>query len=77
MSSPPLKNPRRLTCACCGAETKGRQWWNRDTGYGVCPACYATEAARCGTDYAVQCYGQPGVHHSLPDGTTPTPEPHP
>lgn len=30
---------RRLLCACCGAVTSGRQWWNRDTGYGLCDAC--------------------------------------
>lgn len=29
-----------LYCSCCGAVTSGRQWDNRDTGYGICPACY-------------------------------------
>lgn len=31
---------RRLTCACCG-EPAGRwaQWFNQDTGYGICLRC--------------------------------------
>ena len=33
------KPVRTLTCCVCGASTRGRQWWNRDTGYGVCPPC--------------------------------------
>jgi len=28
-----------LTCSCCGSSTKGRQWHNRDAGYGICPKC--------------------------------------
>lgn len=24
---------RQLSCACCGAYVRGRQWHNRDTGY--------------------------------------------
>jgi hypothetical protein len=57
--------PRGLTCACCGEYTKGRQWWNRDTGYGVCPSCYQDEVKRNGSIVAIDCYGKPGVHHSL------------
>jgi hypothetical protein len=30
---------RWLLCSCCGAETRGRQWHNRDTGYGLCVSC--------------------------------------
>lgn len=30
---------KRLICSCCGAETYGRQWHNRDTGYGLCDSC--------------------------------------
>ena len=33
-------NPKRtLYCACCGARTRGRQWWNQDNGYGICAKC--------------------------------------
>jgi hypothetical protein len=34
-----LKPIRVLECCCCGESTRGRQWWNRDTGYGICGAC--------------------------------------
>lgn len=30
---------KTLTCNCCGNYTKGRQWFNRDTGYGLCLRC--------------------------------------
>lgn len=32
-------NVRSLECNVCGLGTKGRQWWNRDTGYGLCKDC--------------------------------------
>jgi hypothetical protein len=34
-------------CCCCG-EAAGRwqQWWNRDTGYGVCMRCVAWTEGR-------------------------------
>jgi hypothetical protein len=28
-----------LTCHVCGESCKGRQWWNRDTGFGTCTPC--------------------------------------
>lgn len=31
--------PRRLQCAVCGQTAWGRQWWNQDTGFGVCTRC--------------------------------------
>ena len=30
---------KRLYCCCCGERTPGRQWYNRDTGYGLCDDC--------------------------------------
>jgi hypothetical protein len=33
---PPIRN---MSCTCCGASTKGRQWWNLDTGYSLCSDC--------------------------------------
>ena len=30
---------RRLICCVCGSEARGRQWHNRDTGFGLCPSC--------------------------------------
>lgn len=31
--------PRWLRCGCCGEDTWGRQWSNRDHGYGMCERC--------------------------------------
>lgn len=28
-----------MRCCCCGGGTRGRQWWNRDTGFGLCDEC--------------------------------------
>ena len=57
---------RTLQCCCCGEPTKGRQWWNRDTGYGVCQSCI-TYARRKGytEDEIRSLYGVEGIHHSL------------
>lgn len=32
-------NTKLLTCFCCGSETRGRQWYNRDLGFGCCSNC--------------------------------------
>lgn len=55
---------RRLTCCVCGATTRGRQWWNRDSGFGVCRRCFAQEAAKDLAE-ARRLYGEAGVHHSI------------
>lgn len=57
----------RLCCCVCGATTEGRQWWNRDAGFGLCPAC----AERLGgqeTEHDMRMrYGYRGVHYALPE----------
>lgn len=54
-----------LICACCGAYTLGRQWFNQDKGYGLCPKCI-TLCSRGQTDQEVQStYGVRGVHYDL------------
>lgn len=61
----------KLICACCGGEALGKkQWHNQDTGYGVCPRCFALVVEREGREQAINHYGRPGVHHSLDE--TPT-----
>lgn len=59
-----------LTCACCGNGTVGRQWHNRDTGYGLCPKC--AEWMRGARDYSKDgmrsSYGAEGVHYNVPEG---------
>jgi hypothetical protein len=53
-----------LMCACCGGEAPGRQWWNRDKGYGVCARCFERTVKAEGLAMAVFRYGRPGVNHS-------------
>lgn len=65
---------RRLICACCGSETKGRQWWNRDTGFGVCVPCADRNTAcygegepgeSCAGDSTFALYGVRGIHFDI------------
>lgn len=63
-------NTRRLVCCCCGASTRGRQWWNRDTGYGICDGCAESQARTTGPETMRSCYGERGVHYLIPP--TPT-----
>lgn len=58
--------PRRLECSCCGAETLGRQWWNRDTGYGLCVACIPFCQRGETPETFASLYGTRGVHFDLP-----------
>jgi hypothetical protein len=54
-----------LTCCCCGAECHGRQWYNRDTGYGLCPKCakWISSDKRETPESMRENYGDPGVHY--------------
>jgi len=55
-----------LECCCCGQPAPAfKQWWNRDTGYGICATCYRRITAKEGCVEALKRYGHPGVHHSL------------
>lgn len=61
-----------LTCCCCGNGTKGRQWWNRDTGYGLCDECIGT----CGVGgvapgEVADAYGVRGRHWDTKEGFYP------
>jgi hypothetical protein len=57
---------RSLLCSCCGAVTSGRQWHNRDIGYGLCVACIP----RCSRGETLaqfeRLYGVRGIHFDLP-----------
>ena len=60
-----FKRLRRLTCCCCDASTQAyAQWWNRDTGYGLCGRCAVWLMSR--PDYNevefTDRYGHAGVH---------------
>ncbi len=60
-----MKPPRPLTCCVCGAGTQGRQWWNRDTGYGICVPCADQQAERMGPLEHKDYYGIRGIHFDL------------
>lgn len=55
---PPLPRTQDLFCACCGASTRGRQWHNRDDGYGLCPDCIAFVSRNETHENLVRAYGQ-------------------
>lgn len=63
---PDMAKPvRRLTCCCCGKSTTGRQWWNRDTGFGLCIACVSYCHGRQPAAEFASCYGVAGVHYAI------------
>ena len=56
-----------LECCCCGQPAPAfTQWWNRDTGYGICAACFR-RCLKTETNHeeVLRRYGRPGVHHSI------------
>lgn len=59
---PPI---RSLICCCCGSETKGRQWWNRDTGYGLCVGCIDLCAKGVKIGEKTSSYGVRGLHFDV------------
>lgn len=54
-----------LTCCCCGDETKGRQWHNRDTGFGLCDKCADWISRRESETHMRSNYGVKGTHYKL------------
>ena len=56
---------KRLICCCCGGSTTGRQWHNRDTGYGLCVSCIPLCAPRVGVGETHPSYGIRGVHFDV------------
>ena len=55
---------RRLVCACCGGEAgRWKQWFNQDTGFGVCSACVEWQKARGETVERIkELYGFEGAN---------------
>ena len=67
-----LKPIRNLECCCCGESTRGRQWWNRDTGYGICRDCITFVRSkkkdgkpRQSEDQIRDYYGMEGIHFNV------------
>ena len=52
-----------LTCSCCDGPAIGRQWWNRDTGCGLCSKCADWIATRETPEYMQFAYGIEGIHY--------------
>lgn len=57
-------NPvRNLICSCCGGIARGRQWHNRDTGYGMCVDCIGYVRRMGMSEEEIRKnYGIEGVH---------------
>lgn len=53
----------RLICCCCGAVTTGRQWHNRDTGFGLCGSCAISIKNKETAEEMRSNYGVDGVHY--------------
>lgn len=51
-----------LICNCCGQYIKGKQWWNRDEGYGICKSCGEEQADRYGLAQVELDNGKKGIH---------------
>jgi hypothetical protein len=51
------------TCCVCGHAAHGKQWWNRDKGYGLCMDCAARWINRHAdkADFE-RSYGRAGIH---------------
>jgi hypothetical protein len=69
-----MKNPKilSLSCACCGQSTRGRQYFEQDNGYGVCPKCVAwiiekekNNQYETGEQYVRRCYGINGYNFNI------------
>jgi len=60
MQEKPIKT---LTCCCCGEQAQGRQWWNRDTGFGLCSKCAQIISKKEDAETMKSCYGEEGIHY--------------
>lgn len=70
------KRVRDMKCSCCDAYCRGRQWYNRDTGYGLCAKCAAwlkgrIERGVCGetVEEMKAGYGVEGEHYNVEEAT--------
>lgn len=65
-----------LICSCCGGSAKGKQWHNRDTGYGLCTKCVPFVIDRTAPEVMESSYGIEGIHYFAPEKekTLPVPQ---
>ena len=58
---------RNLYCCVCGSDAgRYEQHYNRDTGWGICAPCAATQAGNETPDEMDRLYGKPGVNYEQP-----------
>lgn len=56
-----------LECCVCGQDAGvWFQHWNRDNGYGICPACAKSEADCNSSKYMESLYGKPNINYEDP-----------
>ena len=60
-----LSKPIQLQCCCCGRGTMGRQWWNRDKGFGLCDKCADLIEEKEGEEILHSMAGVEGIHYRL------------
>ncbi|MFP3637562.1 hypothetical protein [Paraburkholderia sp. SIMBA_054] len=58
---------KRLVCCCCSGEAFGRQWWNRDTGYGLGKCCIDFASRGVSEEEMKSSYGVRGIHYDVPE----------
>jgi hypothetical protein len=71
INSERMKKPiENLTCCCCTNSTRGRQWWNRDIGFGLCKKCadWIVKDKRETPEGIKERYGVRGIHYAIEDG---------
>ncbi len=56
---------RNLTCCCCSEPTQGRQWWNRDSGFGVCKNCIERAFKNESEEELENMFGKRGYHYLI------------
>lgn len=62
---PVTQRKTTLACCCCGSDTEGRQWHNRDTGYGLCEHCIDHATTGMSTEEVESAYGKYGIHYGI------------
>lgn len=58
-----MRHTTNLRCCVCGGNAVGRQWYNRDTGYGICIPCANEWEKTEGRDSLVNSCGKRGYHY--------------
>ncbi len=61
----PLPKVSYKVCSCCGAATQGRQWPNRDKGFGLCLECVPFTARGYTASEHASIYGYRGIHFDI------------